>query len=267
MRFALLFAAVMAVTAPALPARSDVDIAALRGVDVVILGEIHDNPHHHAWQAEVLGALDPRAIVFEMLSSDQAARITPALRADPDALARAIGWSDSGWPDFALYRPVFEALGEAMLFGAAIPYEDVRAGMTEGAAGHLDGDATRFGLDRPLPTAQQALREALQAAAHCDALPETLLPGMVEAQRLRDAAFASRVLEALAVTGGPVVLITGNGHARRDWAVPHLIALAAPGVSVLSVGQFEAVPDGDVPHDLWRVTPPAQREDPCRAFN
>ena len=238
----------------------------LRGSDVVILGEVHDNPAHHLWQAEAVEALAPAAVVFEMLAPDQATRITPDLLASPDALAAEIGWDQSGWPEFTLYQPLFAALGEATIFGAALPYEDVRAAVSEGAAARFAGDPQAFSLDQPLRENQQALREEMQAEAHCNALPAALLPGMVEAQRLRDAGFAARVLAALEETGGPVVLITGNGHARTDWAVPAMIALAAPEVTVVSVGQFESEPEGDIPFDLWRVTEAAERDDPCAAF-
>jgi uncharacterized iron-regulated protein len=240
--------------------------AALRGAEVVILGEVHDNPAHHLWQAEALAALSPAAVVFEMLTPGQAGRITPDLLAEPGRLPAVLEWEASGWPDFALYEPVFAALGDAMVYGAALPYGEVRAAVAEGAAARFAGDAARFGLTRALPQDQQALREALQAEAHCDALPPELLPGMVEAQRLRDAAFAQTVLQALAETGGPVVLITGNGHARTDWAVPAIIALAAPDVGVVSVGQLEEPAGEERPFDYWRVTVPAPREDPCAAF-
>src|SRR6056297_2182778 len=89
------------------------------GADVVVLGEVHDNPEHHLWQADSLRSLAPSAVVFEMLTPEQAGRITPELRADLDALGDAIGWDESGWPDFALYQPVFEALGAAEIHGAA----------------------------------------------------------------------------------------------------------------------------------------------------
>lgn len=250
------------------PAASDplVSLAPLRVADVVILGEIHDNPAHHAWQAEALSGLAPAAVVFEMLSPAQAARITPEMRDDPRALAEAVDWAGSGWPDFALYQPVFEALGAAAVYGAALPYEDVRGAVGDGAAARFSGDAVAYGLDRSLPSDQQAQREAMQAEAHCNALPEDLLPGMVEGQRLRDASFAAAVLVALAESGGPVVLITGNGHARVDWAVPWMIEQVAPEISVVSVGQVEAPPQSDLPYDYWRVTAPAQREDPCAVF-
>lgn len=256
----------LALAPPPVAARPLVTLDPLREADVVILGEVHDNPAHHLWQAEVLTALAPAAVVFEMLTPDQAGQITPDLLATPAALADAIGWEASGWPDFTLYQPVFEALGGAAVFGAALPYEDVRAAVSEGAAARFEGDASQYGLDVPLPEDTQATREGLQAEAHCNALPPALLPGMVEAQRLRDAGFAASVLEAFGQTGGPVVLITGNGHARSDWAVPAMIALAAPEVSVVSVGQFEAEPGPDAPFDLWRVTDPAERGDPCAGF-
>jgi hypothetical protein len=86
------------------------------------------------------------------------------------------------------------------------------------------GDAARFGLTEALDPDEQAAREAEQQEAHCNALPEEILPGFVEAQRLRDAALAEAALAALADTGGPVVVVTGNGHARADWGVPALLA-------------------------------------------
>ncbi len=239
----------------------------LGGADVMVLGEVHDNPAHHVWQGEILAALTPAAVVFEMLSPGQAARITPDLRGDPDAMGVAVEWAESGWPDFALYRPVFAALGEAAVYGAALPIEEVRGAIGDGAAARFRGNAARFGLDRALPGGQRAEREDLQREAHCGMLPEEMLGGMIEAQRLRDAAFAATVLQALEETGGPVVLITGNGHARTDWAVPHMIRQAEPEVRVISVGQVEATPEEDVPFDFWRVTEPVDRDDPCAVFN
>lgn len=239
----------------------------LAGADVVVMGEVHDNPAHHLWQGRMLAEVTPAAVVLEMLSPDQAALITPDLLRDLDALAAVIGWSDSGWPDFALYRPVFDGIGTARIYGAALPRERVRAAVTEGAAAQFGGDAARFGLTVALPGDQQTEREALQQAAHCNALPPDLLPGMVAAQRLRDAHFAATVIRAWQDTGGPVVLITGNGHARTDWGVPHILALAAPDLEVIAIGQLETAPTTGAPFDLWRVTEPTRRDDPCAVFN
>ena len=242
------------------------DLGALPPADVVILGEVHDNPHHHANQARAVAEIGAAALVFEMFGPSEALGVTADTRGDAGALAAALGWEESGWPDFALYYPVFEAAPEAAVFGGALPRTEVRRAVQEGAAAVMGGGGALFGLDAPLEAEEQETREALQATAHCDALPPDLLPGMVEAQRLRDAGLAQAVVAALAETGGPVAVITGNGHARKDWGIPRMLARALPEASVLSVGQFEAPPEAGTPFDVWLVTEPAERGDPCETF-
>jgi hypothetical protein len=237
----------------------------LPAADVVILGEVHDNPQHHANQARAVAALQPRALVFEMLSADEAAR-TPADRSDAGALALALGWDGSGWPDFALYHPIFLAAPKARIFGGEVPRDQARLAVAQGAAAVFGADGAAYGLDRPLPAEEARAREDEQFAAHCGAMPRTMMPGMVEAQRLRDATLARAVLQAMEATGGPVAVITGTGHARRDRGIPAALATAAPGLSVLSIGQLEADPGPSAPFDLWLVTDPVPRDDPCEAF-
>ncbi len=234
--------------------------------DVIVLGEVHDNPLHHAHQSIAVGALAPTAVIFEMLTPEQATRVTPRLLRSEEALGAVLGWEASGWPDFAMYYPVFVAAGGAAVRGAAAPTEDVRRAVDEGAAAVFGADAALYGLDQPLPEPERLLREAEQFTAHCGAMPAETLPGMVEAQRLRDAWLARAALRALAETGGPVVVITGNGHARSDWGVPALLGRAAPDIRTLSVGQFETEADPAPPFDRWLVTEPAVRPDPCEAF-
>lgn len=234
--------------------------------DVVILGEVHDNPAHHAEQAARVAALKPRALVFEMLTPDQAARVTPDLIADPEAMAGALGWDESGWPDFAMYHPIFAAAPEAAIHGALVPREVARAVFETGPADAFGADAAAYGLSGPLPPEEQAAREALQLAAHCDALPEEMLPGMVAVQRLRDATLARAVVAAMAETGGPVAVITGNGHARRDWGVPAYLARVAPDLDVFVLGQTEDGAPLQGGFDAVLSAPAVARPDPCAAF-
>ncbi len=236
------------------------------GADVVILGEVHDNPAHHVLQAAAIDLIEPAAIVFEMLTAQEAARVTPALAGDPSALADALDWAASGWPDFAMYYPMLANAASVPVYGAEVPRDEARRAFDVGAAAVFPGDAAAFGLADPLDEDDQATREAAQLAAHCDALPDDILPGFVEAQRLRDAMLAAAALAALETHGAPVVMITGNGHARRDWGVPSLLAMAAPEVEIVSLAQFEEAPEGDPPYDLWAVADPVDRPDPCAAF-
>ncbi len=268
MKRSLLLAAGLAVAArPGLADRIEpAQLARLAPADVVILGEVHDNPRHHENQALAVAGLRPAALVFEMLTPEKAALVTPDLRPSERRLAAVLDWDASGWPDFAMYHPILLAAPEAQVFGAEVPRDEARAAVSEGAAAAFGAEAARFGLDRPLAPEDLAERIEEQRVAHCGALPPDLLPGMVEAQRLRDAALARAVMEAMTETGGPVAVITGTGHARRDVGVPALLAEAAPALRVLSIGQFEAPPEGDVPFDLWLVTAPAPRPDPCESL-
>lgn len=266
----LVIAAFLLNTGPAVAAEVDsagTMASAVAGADVVLLGEIHDNPAHHAFQAEVIDALSPTALVFEMITAEAADLITPDLASDGAALAEALDWANSGWPDFAMYAPLFAFGQDVPIRGALVPREAAQAAFADGASAVFGGEAERFGLTRALPEDQQAQREAEQMASHCDALPEEILPGFVEAQRLRDASLAQAALAAFEAEGGPVVVITGNGHARRDWGVPALLAEAAPDLRVVSLGQFEASPEAEVPFDFWSVSAPVtDRPDPCAAF-
>lgn len=242
-------------------------VALAAGVfDVFVLGEVHDNPAHHAEQARRVAEIEPEALVFEMLTEAQAARVTPELIDDAEALAAALGWAESGWPDFSMYYPIFAAAPQARIHGAAVPREVAWAAMRDGLEAAFGLDAARYGLTEALPEAEQAQREALQQAAHCDALPEEMLPLMVSVQRLRDAALARAVVQALEKTGGPVAVITGNGHARRDWGLPKVLELVAPAarVFVLMQGEGDVVPEGG--HDEVVFAPPVERDDPCATF-
>lgn len=232
--------------------------------DVLVLGEVHDNPAHHEVQAGWVARVRPAALVFEMLTPQQASGAQGVAREDAGALARALRWDGRGWPDFATYHPIIEAAPEAAIRGAGLPRAEVRRAMTEGAAAVFGHEAERYLI--PLTATERRRLAQEQQAAHCDALPEDLLPGMVEAQRLRDAAFARAVLQALDETGGPVALITGTGHAREDHGVPAVLARVRPGLDVLSLGQFEETAPENAPFDVVSVSPAADRPDPCLAF-
>jgi len=253
----------------ALPAQAEQiapdGLDSLPGADVYFLGEVHDHPDHHLNQARAIAAIKPSAMVFEMLTEGQAAN-APATWESSDALAEALAWDGTGWPDFDMYYPFFEAAPAARIYGAAIPRDQARAVFEQPVAEVFAGDAVRFGLDQPLTPEEQATREDLQAEAHCNALPADLLPGMVTVQRLRDAELARVTERALRDTGGPVVVITGTGHVRRDWGAPAALALAAPGVTSVVVGQYESAAPDPALTDFWIVTEAAPRDDPCAAF-
>lgn len=225
--------------------------------DIVVLGEVHDNPDAHRGQAAALRELRPTAVVFEMLTAEE------ATRADADRSQIAAAWEASGWRDFPIYAPIFEALGAARIVGASAPREAVRSVYSDGPAALFGAEAARYGLDEALPDEQQQVRMQMQFEAHCEAMPLEMMAGMVATQRYRDAVFARAALAALETYGPPVAIIAGNGHARTDWGVPAMIARAAPEVTTHAIGFVED--DTGMPFDEIRIVPPAERDDPCQS--
>lgn len=239
-------------------------IVSMQSADVVILGEIHDNPQHHQVQTEAIEVIEPSAVVWEMVTEEGAQRLAQKAVTNPEELGRILRWAETGWPPLSMYYPVFQA-SDAPVYGAMVPRAAARAAMERGAATALGADAARYGLTVPLPAADQAEREADQLAAHCDAIPAEALPQLVAIQRLRDAVLTRAVLRAIDETGGPVVVITGNGHARKDRGIPTFLTRLRPGLKVFVLGQSE---DGIINGEFDAVidSPRIDREDPCKAF-
>ncbi len=254
-------------------------VRALSQARFVVLGERHDQPDHHRLQAKLVRALGQAgkkpALAFEMLDVSQQPKVDAAPK-DADALSLAVDWAKSGWPEWALYRPVFAAGLEAGMpvVAANLPRPQVRELVMRGPEALPAELRARLALDTPLPEdVEQAMREE-QDQAHCGHLPKEMLGPMVQAQRARDAHLADRMLEG--ATDGGTVLITGNGHARTDRGVPAHLARRAPGQPVLSVGLLEVSAEAQKPGDyaasysasalpfdyVW-FTPAVPQEDPC----
>jgi uncharacterized iron-regulated protein len=91
------------------------------------------------------------------------------------------------------------------------------------------------------------------------------------AQVVRDAAMANALRAAGA--SGPAWLIAGNGHVRRDIAVPRLVRILEPGRSVIAIGFVERTasggevsPETRYMYDIVILTPGVDRPDPCAGF-
>lgn len=251
-------------------------VAALMQAQIVVLGEVHDNPVHHARQARLVRQLRPQGIAFEMVpaASEEGIQVFLAQGGARGAIGPAIGWSKLGWPDWKIYAPIFEAAPGAYVAGGGALRSELRMASEGGAASVYGAGAGALGLDRPLEPAVQVEIEDEMIAAHCNKLPRSAAVGMVEAQRLRDARFAAATRRAFSKGGGGrAVLITGNGHARDDRGVPAYLRLTEPGLKVLSVGMIELERGADpgsaahgLPFDYIWFSDPAKRADPCAGF-
>jgi uncharacterized iron-regulated protein len=261
-------------------------VDALEPARYVLLGEKHDNADAHALQAWTLAALTQRgrkpAVVFEMFRRDQQPAVSAALAlgsAEPEALAAAVGWQTSGWPDFSLYRPIFaEALREHLpIVAGDLSPQDLEALRRKELDSLTLKERRLYGLDRPPSEGVRAALVAELRESHCGFGNDAMFARMVHVQWARDAVLAQALVQAAARADG-AVLIAGAGHARLDRAVPlHLRELDA-GASVRSVSFMEVVhglnAPGDyveegekaLPFDFVYFTPRVDEKDPCAAL-
>ncbi len=275
---AFLLAAVLAAPALASAQREDFGEQALAEEmarrPVVLLGEVHDNAAQHATRAAALrrllaGGARP-AIAFEQFDRERQADIDRARRETPPAdktLAEHVieqARPARGW-DWRLYRPFVELALEYDLpiVAANLSRADAMRVATQGFAAVFD-EATRarFALDA-LPPALLAAHEKAVDDGHCNRMPADALPALARAQIARDLALAEAIRPYFA---RGVVLLTGNGHARKDIGVPFFLT-EAERAQAIAIGLLERdkPEEGDWAQrfEVAFSTPVQGREDPC----
>lgn len=251
---------------------------ALAAVPFVLLGELHDNESHHRLRRDLLAALVAAgrrpAIAMEQFDHEQQPGINLARGErsdDAEHLRVTARYNDKSWP-WRYYGPFVElALTNGLpLVAANLSRAAAFEVAMKGVAVLGEERARRLGLDEPLPAPLAGKLARVIDDGHCGKLPPERVPGMVDAQRARDAVMAA-LIAPHAVRGA--VLIAGNGHVRRDFGVPLYLSRLAPDQAALSVGFVEALPGyvsaAEYPSAqqrefdyLW-FTARVERGDPC----
>lgn len=248
----------------------------------VLLGEIHDNPDHHALQAWVIREIARTGrrpgIVFEMVPQDLQPRIDAFLadrKNGPETFGEAVGWEARGWPAWSIYQPILEAaLASGLPLRAGDVPNDTRKSVGRSGLDAVGEDErARLGLDGALEDAPNARMLDALFAGHCQLVPHEALSPMVAVQRLRDATLADALLSS---PEDGAVLIAGAGHVRADHGVPLYLRQRGAGGGIASIAFLEVDPAIETPaayletaggevaaYDFLWFTPSLEREDPC----
>jgi uncharacterized iron-regulated protein len=241
--------------------------------EVVYLGELHDNPQHHAIQVQILEALladgSRPALAFEMVPETRQTALDAAVRSDADRadVDRQLQWSAQGWPDFAMYWPLFELARQNGLPVVATDLDPaVNRRISRSGLGAVGEDPARLRSAMPDdPARDKAIAQRIREA-HCNQITVSRSERMLESWYARNVVMARRVSEALG-RAHQVVVIMGRGHASPGAVTEQLLALR-PGTRQLVVALFEGQADGPVEEmaDVQWITPGRPHEDPCLSF-
>lgn len=230
----------------------------LEKVDVVILGEVHDDSICHREQAEIISALINRrrapALYFEMLTDreevahDIFVRAWTVIQNDSSIIKNAarqdvLMWESRGWPAWNSYADIFQLAerNELPVRHADLPPELIR-------------DIRRFGFlaipkqlrlrlfekieEGELNDIFDRVARSIIDAHQIESKSVSLLSGLVHVQMSRDAYMALRLSQA----ERPTILIAGVEHARMDQGVPFYLKRMAPHLSIVAIGLCGALP-------------------------
>ena len=224
--------------------------------DVLLLGEQHDAPEHHAWERDTVAQWAAKgqlaAVVLEMTDADHSTQQLSAKATESD-VQTALAWNDKGWP-WANYGPSVMAAVQAgvPVHGGNLPRAQMKAVMQQTS------------WDTHLPAADWQRQQDAIHEGHCGLLPDSQLVPMARIQLAKDASMARTVQQQMQA-GKTVILIAGRGHVLRSIGVPSWLPVGTR--SVVTIGQAGDQAQTQPGDRDWVVyTPATPPQDHCAAL-
>ncbi len=265
--------------------------------NIILLGETHDNARHHQLQAQFVHYLNKEklankqqlSLAFEMLEQGQQMTIDTFISENYgqkipvaqqiDTLEKQLKWQQSGWPDWAYYRPIFSLAvkNQLPILAANAELKQIRQIIKQGASVLKPKEQQRLKKYRYNETLQQKLEQEVQSA-HCGMLPEKMLAPMLLGQQSRDLAMTQVLQKSMTQKNQQTILIAGSGHTRTDYGIPFYLRQESPKLSLISIAFIEVSKQKlkakdytqawnqttqKLPFDYVWFTPRAKRDDQC----
>lgn len=258
-------------------------LARINAANVLLLGEIHDNPQHHELQQKLLNARITSgarpAVLMEQLNAENQPALDQALAGSNrdevlSSVTKLIKFSD-----WQFYRPflVIAVDNQLPVIAANISNQQLQPVIWNGFAAYDAGDLKRLAVEQVWSESRDKYLVRNMGGAHCGKLKDELRAGLSRSQRLRDALMADSAMSSI---GRGIVGIVGSSHARRDIGLPLYFAARAPLARIFSIGFVEVHPrktdpttyevdsaTGEAPFDVIWFTPRVDRPDPCAELN
>lgn len=240
----------------------------MEGSKILLMGEIHDNPHGHRLRIDHLNLLIEQGhrpvVAMEQFDRENQAVLDLALTRCQDVECVLAQAATKGWAwDF--YKPLVQwALDKKVtLLAANLSNADVRKVMSGGFSAVFSPQTIdTYKLHQIPPQLLSAQSKAIQEG-HCNMLPVRAIAPMVQGQIARDVWMASLVN---GVQNQIVVLIAGNGHVRKDAGVYQWLSPDKQALTQVH-GYVERADSNDaIWFDHVHTVPEIEREDPCLVF-
>ena len=209
---------------------SDDVVARLSLHRVVVVGEQHDQVHHHEAQrrlVQMLANAGPGLVVgLEMLSWDKQSTLDRFNNGELDAKAfsTAVDWKGAWGFDFGLYAGIFETgrASGASFLALNAPRELVRTVRKQGLAGLSDGARAQVPeLDLEDEAHRRWFEGVFSSAGH--PLQEAEVDAFYLAQVLWDESMAARAADAVRAGARQVVVLAGAGHIAAGRGIPQRV--------------------------------------------
>lgn len=242
-------------------------VGILRGSDVVLLGELHDNLKHHQARGELITALSrsrPNALTVVAEHFPAGSHVVFTDETLPALEIAGFDKKSWGWPAHA---PLFDQIRHAglPLVGGNLP-KGLSKEIVKNRQQAFPSDIAKIFETVVLPESARKKLDQDLIDGHCGQLPPRYLEPMQLAQRATDMSMAVAIQN-----NKPAVLVAGNGHVRKDYGVPQVLSVLAPSLKVTSVGFYEnTAPSREMlqalagKYDYVWFTDAIERSDPCK---
>jgi uncharacterized iron-regulated protein len=240
---------------------------------IYLLGEVHDNPKAHSQRFDLIEKLLSKnfkpVIAMEQFDREKQAVLNQAMHSCKDSGCVIKKAGGKGW-EWTYYKPVIETALRLRLpiIAANLSSSDAIKIARNGLGAAISAETLHeFNLDVPLDNDLFQKQKAAIEIGHCHTLPASAFKGMVNAQVARDVWMAKTIREN---ASHGLILLTGNGHVRKDIGVYHWLSSAErtrTQVIAYTEEESDTVNGSETTvYDRTIRIEPFERDDPCEAF-
>lgn len=210
-------------------------ISNLEGIDLIFVGEVHDNPEHHLMEVQILQALTaryaPLTVAMEFFDVTQQPILDQYMeRAIPeDQFLTDADWN-KGWSfPYHFYRPLLLAAREKgdRLIGINAPASVVRKVARSGLISLTPEERAQAAreIDLNNEVHREYLTEVYQGHSH-DALQN--FDHFYQAQCVWEETMAQNIARELEDNPRKMVVFAGNGHIVNRFGIPDRVLRRIP---------------------------------------